>query len=132
MVELAVRKADPAVEGEPVTWPAADPCDQLAGLTRAELVTVVRARQARLLEAEAAMAAALAAVGDCGGDPDDGNRDDPRSERLRFGPDGMPGSSEFAGAEIGPILQRTPNGADLEIRSMLVSGTVTPDSGTRS
>lgn len=101
---------------------SADPCVGVAGLTRCELVAVVRGRQAAVVAAEAAMAVAVAAVGDgYGMDPDDEwVPEDPREERFRSGPDGMPGFSEFAGAELGPILKVSPGSADWEIRSMLV------------
>lgn len=79
-------------------------------------------RQAALVGAEAAMAAAVAAMGDAYGmDPDDECVPvDPREERYRSGPDGMPGFSEFAGAELGPILRCSPSSAEWEIRVMIV------------
>lgn len=108
-----------------------DPRAAVAGLTRAELVSVIRDRQAALVAAELAVAAAMAAAGDAwgmepedAGDPDAvppaGPRADPRAERFRAGPDGMPTFSEFAGAEIAPVLKMSIASADHEIRTMLV------------
>lgn len=99
-----------------------DPRVGLAGLSCAETIAALRQRQAALVRAEAAVVASIAAVGDLYGmsATDVWEPVDPRNERFRRGPEGMPEFSEFAGAAVGPVLGCSIGSADYEIRSVLV------------